>query len=59
MPGMGMTEATVYADQAGEEYNIGPADFTLPGLKRRGLDLKKCSPSLKRQCPAVPAETPE
>ena len=33
VPGMGMTEATVYADQAGEEYNIGPADFTLPGLK--------------------------
>lgn len=33
VPGMGMTEATVYADQAGEEYNIGPAEFTLPGLK--------------------------
>lgn len=33
VPGMGMTEATVYADQAGEEYNIGPSDFTLPGLK--------------------------
>ena len=33
VPGMGVTEATVYADQAGEEYNIGPADFTLPGLK--------------------------
>ena len=33
VPGMGVLEATVYADQAGEEYNIGPADFTLPGLK--------------------------
>jgi len=33
VPGMGVMEATVYADQAGEEYNIGPADFTLPGLK--------------------------
>ena len=33
VPGMGVAEATVYADQAGEEYNIGPADFTLPGLK--------------------------
>ena len=33
VPGMGVTEATVYADRAGEEYNIGPADFTIPGLK--------------------------
>lgn len=33
VPGMGMTETTVYADQPGEEYNIGPADFTVPGLK--------------------------
>ncbi len=33
VPGMGVLEATVYADQAGEEYNIGPADFTIPGLK--------------------------
>ena len=33
VPGMGMTEATVYADQAGEEYNIVPTEFTLPGLK--------------------------
>mgnify|MGYP001599759948 CR=1 FL=1 len=33
VPGMGMMETTVYADQAGEEYNIGPADFTVPGLK--------------------------
>ena len=30
---MGLLPATVYADQAGEEYNIGPSDFTLPGLK--------------------------
>lgn len=33
VPGMGMMEAVVYADQAGEGYNIGPAEFTLPGLK--------------------------
>ena len=33
VPGMGVLEATVYANQAGEEYNIGPSDFTLPGLK--------------------------
>lgn len=33
VPGMGMTETTVYADQAGESYNIEPSDFTLPGLK--------------------------
>lgn len=33
VPGMGVTEATVYADQPGEEYNIGPTDFTVPGLK--------------------------
>lgn len=28
----GKTEITVYADQAGENYNIGIADFTIPGL---------------------------
>ena len=33
VPGMGITEATVYADQAGESYNIEPTDFTIPGLK--------------------------
>ena len=33
VPGMGITETTVYADQAGEAYNIEPTDFTLPGLK--------------------------
>lgn len=32
-PGMGMTEATVYADQTGEAYNIEASDFTVPGLK--------------------------
>lgn len=28
----GQIEATVYADEAGEKYNIGITDFTLPGL---------------------------
>ena len=28
----GSIEATVYADQAGEKYNTGLSDFTLPGL---------------------------
>jgi hypothetical protein len=28
----GQIEATVYADQAGEKYNTGVSDFTLPGL---------------------------
>jgi hypothetical protein len=29
----GMVEIVVYADEAGEKYNIGLFDFTLPGLK--------------------------
>ena len=29
----GTVSATVYADEAGERYNIGPSSFTLPGLK--------------------------
>jgi|GEM_PF-469056 hypothetical protein len=29
----GSLEVTVYADEPGEEYNIGLADFTLPGFK--------------------------
>ncbi len=38
VPGMrgttpGSLEVTVYADQAGAEYNIGLTDLTLPGLK--------------------------
>lgn len=33
VPGMGMTETTIYADQTGEAYNIEPSEFTLPGLK--------------------------
>ena len=28
----GSLEATVYADAAGESYNVGPTTFTLPGL---------------------------
>ncbi|MCK4387038.1 MAG: hypothetical protein KAV41_03090 [Candidatus Pacebacteria bacterium] len=29
----GSVEVTVYADKAGEEYNIGLSDFTVPGFK--------------------------
>lgn len=29
----GSLEVTVYADEAGPEYNAAPTDFTLPGLK--------------------------
>jgi hypothetical protein len=29
----GTLKATVYADAAGDQYNIGPSTFTLPGLK--------------------------
>ena len=29
----GSIEVTVYADQPGEEYNIGLSDFTIPGFK--------------------------
>ncbi len=29
----GSVEATVYADQSGEKYNIGLSDFTIPGFK--------------------------
>jgi len=29
----GTIDVTVYADQTGEAYNIGPAKFTIPGLK--------------------------
>jgi hypothetical protein len=31
--GPGHINATVVADQAGTQYNVGPAQFTLPGLK--------------------------
>lgn len=33
VPGMGSAETTVYADKAGEEYNLEFSDFTIPGLK--------------------------
>ncbi|MEX0917475.1 MAG: hypothetical protein WDZ90_03070 [Candidatus Paceibacterota bacterium] len=33
----GSLEVTVYADEPGEEYNIGLADFKLPGFKDAGL----------------------
>lgn len=29
----GEIEVTVYADESGEQYNRGPSDFTIPGLK--------------------------
>lgn len=29
----GSVRATVYADMGGEQYNIGPASFTVPGLR--------------------------
>ncbi len=33
----GSIEVTVYADEPGEEYNIGLSDFTVPGFKDSGL----------------------
>ncbi len=33
VPGNGSVEVAIYADQPGEEYNIGLADFTIPGFK--------------------------
>jgi hypothetical protein len=33
----GSIEVTVYADEPGEEYNIGLSDFTIPGFKESGL----------------------
>ncbi|MCK5590891.1 MAG: hypothetical protein KAI72_02945, partial [Candidatus Pacebacteria bacterium] len=33
----GSIEVTVYADEAGAEYNIGLVDFTIPGLKTTAL----------------------
>jgi len=33
VPGMGSVETIVYADAPGENYNIGLAEFTVPGLK--------------------------
>ncbi len=36
----GSVTATVYADEGGERYNIGPSDFTVPGLEgSRAFDL--------------------
>lgn len=32
----GSVQATVFADQPGEEYNIGPSDFTVPGYEEGG-----------------------
>lgn len=38
--GPGKIDTTVYAGSAGEEYNIGITDFTVPGYKELGLDEK-------------------
>ena len=36
----GTATATVYADEGGDRYNIGPSDFTVPGLEgSRAFDL--------------------
>lgn len=36
----GSVTATVYADEGGEKYNIGPSDFTVPGLQgSKAFDL--------------------
>lgn len=36
----GTLSVTVYADEAGERYNVGPTTFTLPGLKGSDTYLK-------------------
>lgn len=36
VPAGGSVEVTVYADKAGENYNIGLADFTVPAFKEQG-----------------------
>ncbi len=36
----GSVTATVYADEGGEKYNVGPSDFTVPGLQgSKSFDL--------------------
>jgi hypothetical protein len=37
----GSLEIDVVADEAGEKYNIGPSDFTLPGLKDDPVKFKQ------------------
>lgn len=32
LPAHGQVKVNIYADQAGQEYEIGPTDFTIPGL---------------------------
>lgn len=36
VPAGGSVEVAVYADKAGEDYNIGLADFTVPAFKEQG-----------------------
>lgn len=36
--GPGTVRAEVFADQPGEEYNIGPSEFTIPGYREGGYD---------------------
>ncbi len=33
IPAGGSVSVTVYADEAGDKYNVGPTTFTIPGLK--------------------------
>jgi|SRR3989344_2566422 len=40
IPGNGSVEISVVADAPGEEYNIGPAAFTLPGLSGGAMFAK-------------------
>lgn len=37
----GSLEIDVVADEAGDKYNIGPSDFTLPGLKEDAVKYKQ------------------
>jgi hypothetical protein len=37
----GSIEVTVYADETGDDYNIGLSDFTLPGLKSNATQYAK------------------
>lgn len=44
----GAIEASVIADQAGESYNIDPADFTIPGFKGSAKFDKFTAKSVKK-----------
>jgi hypothetical protein len=40
LAGPGQIEATIFADEAGEKYNLGKTDFTVPGFKNDALRYK-------------------